>query len=184
MQPVTLNTLCCQHIYEDQCMHGVADSTSNSSPDEAMRLMCPKTHVIALSHLMQPITSNSLCCQHGYQHLCRHADNSSAWAVSDSSPDEATRLIGPDAHMTARHSSCNLSPLPLFAASMANLCMHADIDSTWAVSDSSPDEATRLIGPEAHMMAFTSSCRLSALRNLLSAKMSSTRQALMHETVL
>jgi len=65
-----------------------------------------------------------------------------------------------------------------------SLCMHADSDSTWAVSDSSPDEATRLIGPDAHMMAFTSSCRLSALRNLLSAKMSSTRQALMHETVL
>lgn len=52
-----------------------------------------------------------------------------------------------------------------------------------AVSDSSPDEATRLMGPEAHMMAFTSSCKLSARRNLLSAKMSSTRQAFKQDTV-
>lgn len=53
-----------------------------------------------------------------------------------------------------------------------------------AVSDSSPDEATLLMGPEAHMMAFTSSCKLSARRNLLSAKMSSTRQAFKQETLL
>ena len=43
---------------------------------------------------------------------------------------------------------------------MANLCMHADSDSIRTMSDSSPDEATRLIGPEAHMMAWTNSCRL------------------------
>lgn len=73
--------------------------------------------------------------------------------------------------------------------SLAGTCMSSRLGNVeqilaCAVSDSSPDEATRLMGPEAHMMAFTSSCKLSARRNLLSAKMSSTRQALRQATLL
>ncbi len=82
-------------------------------------------------------------------------------------------------------SSCkNPTPHDLYCQQQQRQSGHGVAENTCAVSDSSPDEATRLMGPEAHMIAFTSSCRLSALRNLLSAKMSSTRQALMHETVL
>ena len=41
----------------------------------------------------------------------------------------------------------------------------------------------RLTGPAAHMMALTSSIRLSARRNLLSANSSSRRQASMQAAV-
>ena len=86
------------------------------------------------------------------------------------------------AALTKHHKSNTV-----YQREVAAVCKHAqscESKPTCAVSDSSPEEATRLMGPEAHMMAFTSSCKLSALRNLLSAKMSSTRQALMQDTVL
>lgn len=54
---------------------------------------------------------------------------------------------------------------------------------TSAVSDSSPEAAMRFTGPAAHMMAFTMSMRLSALRNLLSEKSSSRRHASMQAAV-
>lgn len=54
---------------------------------------------------------------------------------------------------------------------------------TSAVSEGSPEAAMRMMGPEAHMMALTSSTRLSALRNLVSANSSFSRHCSTHSTV-
>ena len=45
------------------------------------------------------------------------------------------------------------------------------------MSDSSPEAAMRFTGPADHIIAFTISMRLSALKNLLSENSSSRRQA-------